>query len=133
MRAHPTSGETQREMKRETQRAVFANAIALTELGFVQHDPGRPWLFQLEMTQEIALHADLGGTQERPVQKDTGAEIRISGMEDEFREVEDDLLERLREKLRSEGISVRNEGDPDGQKPQRPEPGYSPEGPADRE
>ena len=120
--APPNQWGNTKEMYPETRRAVFSNAIGLTEMGFRQEDPEKPWLFRIEMSKDLTVYADLGGTPARPVHKDTGAEIHVAGTDEEFKEVRDDLLERVKEKLVQEGIGVRTEGLRDDERQHRPEP-----------
>ena len=56
-----------------TQRMVFANAIILTELGFVQHNLQKLWLFRyvIHKNQRVILYADLGGSDVVPIYQDT--------------------------------------------------------------
>ena len=64
-----------------TQRKVFANAIILTELGFVQHNPQKPWLFRypIHEKQNVILYTDLGGSDVVPIYDDTAAMLYVFG------------------------------------------------------
>ena len=64
-----------------TQRQVFANAIILTELGFIQHNPQKPWLFRypIHEKQNVILYADLGGSDVVPIYEDTAAMLYVFG------------------------------------------------------
>ena len=63
------------------QRKVFANAIILTEVGFRQHNPSKPWLFQflINRKEEVILYADLGGSDVVPIYEDSAAMLYVFG------------------------------------------------------
>ena len=62
-------------------RQVFANAVILTELGFIQHNPKKPWLFRypIHRKQGMWLYADLGESDIVPIYKDTAAMVYAFG------------------------------------------------------
>ena len=64
-----------------TKRKVFANAIILTEVGFRQHNPSKPWLFQflINKKEKVILEADLGGSDVVPINKDSVARLYAYG------------------------------------------------------
>ena len=64
-----------------TQRKVFANAIILTELGFIQNNLQKPWLFRypIHEKQDVILYADLGGSDVVPIYEDTAAMLYVFG------------------------------------------------------
>ena len=51
----------------KTQWRVFANAVLLTELGFQQTNPQKPWLFRYQIHKDVPLYADLGGSDVVPI------------------------------------------------------------------
>ena len=72
------TGRNGTQMYPKTQRLVFANAIIITEVGFRQHNPEKPWLFrywicQNQRKQDIYLYADLGGSYTVPIYKNTAS------------------------------------------------------------
>ena len=69
-------------MYSRTQTMVFANAIILTELGFVQRNPQKPWLFRYPIhdKQKVVLYADLGGSDVVPIYEDTAAMLYVFGL-----------------------------------------------------
>ena len=57
----------------KTQWPVFANALILTEMGFRQSNPQKPWLFLYQLPKGVKLYADLGGSDVVPIYEDTAA------------------------------------------------------------
>ena len=75
----------------KTQYPVFANAIILTELGFEQSNPLKPWLFRYRIHKRVIwLYADLGGSDVVPIYEDTAAMLYVSGIPDEPHDVDCD-------------------------------------------
>ena len=70
------------QMFPNTQRKVFANAIILTEVGFRQHNPSKPWLFQFPINskEKVILYADLGGSDVVPIYEDSAAMLYVFGL-----------------------------------------------------
>ena len=98
------------QMYPKTQRPVFANAIILTELGFIQRNASKPHLFsyQVSGSPRIILYADLGGSDVVSVYKDTAAMLYVftPGMDDDP-EIEQYVIDRFGEILQREGVNVR--------------------------
>ena len=99
----------------KTQRKVFANAIILTELGFIQSNPEKkPWLFTKTIHRtpegEIMLYADLGGSDVIPIYKDTAA-LLYTSLEFEGPLKDPDMnayiVREFGERLQKEGVQVR--------------------------
>ena len=106
-----------------TQRIVFANAIILSELGFVQANSKKPWLFSCSIHKEtrVNLYADLGGSDVVPVYEDTAAMLYVFGLglEDDFGEsyyplwrqpsppIKQYIIDRFGEQLQHFGVDVR--------------------------
>lgn len=98
----------------KTQRRVFANAIILTELGFVQSNPGKkPWLFAktIHRTPNVILYADLGGSDVIPIYQDTAA-LLYTSLSFERSPIKDPdmnayIVKRFGERLQKEGVQVR--------------------------
>ena len=69
------------QMFPNTQRKVFANAKILTEVGFRQHNPSKPWLFQflINRKEKVILYADLGGSDVVPIYEDSAAMLYVFG------------------------------------------------------
>ena len=100
------------------QRRVFANAIILTELGFVQSNPSeKPWLFTktIHITpdvnmQDVILYADLGGSYKIPIYEDTAALLYTSlefggPLKDPVMNAY--IVREFGERLQKEGVRVR--------------------------
>ncbi len=90
----------------KTQRLVFANAVILTELGFVQHNPQKPWLFRYKIRDRIFLYADLGGSDVVPIYEDTAAMLYIPDLQDEP-EIEQYVINEFGNALQDYGVDVR--------------------------
>ena len=97
----------------KTQRKVFANAIILTELGFVQSNPDKkPWLFTktIRRTPKIILYADLGGSALIPIYENT-ATLLYTSLEFEGPLKDPDMnayiVKKFGERLQNEGVQVR--------------------------
>ena len=100
----------------KTQRKVFANAIILTELGFVQSNPAKkPWLFTKTIhrtpdvrTPDVILYADLGGSNVIPIYKDTAALLYTSlAFDPKDPAVNAYIVREFGERLQKEGVQVR--------------------------
>ena len=103
----------------KTQRKVFANAIILTELGFVQSNPDeKPWLFVKTIHRSIEaivkLYADLGGSRGIPIYENTGTRLYTSlefggPLKDPYMNVYMNgyIVWKFGERLQSEGVQVR--------------------------
>ena len=115
----------------KTQRKVFANAIILTELGFVQSNPAKkPWLFTKTIhktpdvrtpdvrtpdvrtpdvrTPDVILYADLGGSDVIPIYKDTAALLYTSlAFDPKDPAVNAYIVREFGERLQKEGVQVR--------------------------
>lgn len=98
----------------KTQRKVFANAIILTELGFVQSNPSqKPWIFTktIHRKADVILYADLGGSAVIPIYEDTSA-LLYTSLEFERSPVKDPdmnayIVQKFGERLQNEGVQVR--------------------------
>ena len=98
----------------KTQRKVFANAIILTELGFVQLNPAKkPWLFAktIYRTPKVVLYADLGGSDVIPIYEDTAA-LLYTSLEFGRPPIKDPdmnayIVQKFGERLQKEGVQVR--------------------------
>lgn len=98
----------------KTQRKVFANAIILTELGFVQSNPAKkPWIFTktIRRTPNVILYADLGGSNVIPIYEDTAA-LLYTSLEFERSPIKDPdmnayIVKKIGERLQKEGVQVR--------------------------
>ena len=97
----------------KTQRKVFANAIILTELGFVQSNPAmKPWLFTktIRRTPKVVLYADLGGSDVIPIYESTAA-LLYTSLEFEGPLKDPDMnayiVRAFGERLQNEGVQVR--------------------------
>ena len=102
----------------KTQRKVFANAIILTELGFIQSNPAKkPWLFTKTIrktpdvrTLDVIIYADLGGTGVIPIYEDTAA-LFYTSLEFEGPLKDPDMnayiVQKFGERLQKEGVQVR--------------------------
>lgn len=75
------NGKHRTPMYPQTQKRVFAAAIIITELGFVQHNSQKPWLFRypIHKREQVFLYADLGGSDVVPIYKDTAAMLYAFG------------------------------------------------------
>lgn len=100
-----TEGKTS-SMYPKTQRQVFANAIILTELGFLQHNRAKPWLFRYHIAHGNFLYADLGGSEVIPIYEDTAAMLYAPDLREDL-EVEEYAIHRFAERLQNEGVDVR--------------------------
>ena len=94
-----------RPMFHVTRRRVYANAIILTELGFVQTN-SKPWLFRLRLTGCGVIFANFGSTEEVPIWEDTAALIHWK-LEKQSAEMESALLSEVLAKCRAQGVEVR--------------------------
>ncbi len=96
------------QMYPNTQRMVFANAIILTELGFVQHNPTKPHLFSylINPRPRVVLYADFGGSDVVPIYEDTSAMLYAPDFEDNP-ELEQYAIDRFGKMLQREGVNVR--------------------------
>ena len=93
-------------MYQNIQLLVFANAIILTELGFKQHNPRKPWLFRFRIHKSGKyIYADLGGSEDDPIYKNTSAMLYTCLEEDN--EVREYAVKRFSESLRSHEVAVR--------------------------
>ena len=107
-----------------TQRKVFANAIILTELGFEQSKK-KPYIFYKIIyrtpgppyrTQDVTIFADLGGSEEPPIYKDTAASLYTSltfkpKNESEPKKdpkINDYIVKKFGERLQKEGVQIRS-------------------------
>ena len=90
-----------------TQRQVFANAIILTELGFLQHNLAKPWLFRYHIARGNFLYADLGGSEVIPIYEDTAAMLYAPDLRDDI-EIEEYAVNRFAKRLQVEGVDVRS-------------------------
>ncbi len=113
----------QTPMYPRTQRLVFANAIILSELGFVQGNRKKPWLFRYSIHKRagVNLYADLGGSDVVPIYEDTAAMLYVfgRGLEDDFEEsyyplecqtpppIKQYIIYRFGEQLQHFGVDVR--------------------------
>ena len=92
-------------MSINTRRRVYANAIVLTELGFVQTQK-KPWLFRLGITGVGTIFANFGSTEEVPIWEDSAAMVHWT-LENLSDELESLLIPELLDKCRKEGAEVR--------------------------
>ena len=116
-------GKYQTPMPPKTQRRVFANAIILSELGFVQTNPTKPWLFiySIHKQARVILYADLGGSDVVPIHEDTAAMLYVfgQGLDDDFEEkyyslvhhtadpIKQYIIDKFGEQLQHFGVDVR--------------------------
>ena len=86
-------------------RNVYANAIVLTELGFVQTQK-KPWLFRLGITGVGTIFANFGSTEEVPIWEDSAAMVhwKLEKLSDGLESL---LIPELLDKCRKEGAEVR--------------------------
>ena len=95
------------KMYPKTQRAVFANAIILTELGFEQHNQRKPWLFRFNIHKSGKyIYADLGGSDVIPIYQDTAAMLYAPDLEG-IDQLAQYGVEWFADSLRSHGVNVR--------------------------
>lgn len=105
----------------KTQRKVFANAIILTELGFVQSNPDeKPWLFVKTIHRSIEaivkLYADLGGSFGIPIYEDMGTRLytslefggplKVPYLNDVNAYMNGYIVWKFGERMQSEGVQV---------------------------
>ena len=91
----------------KTQKFVFANAIILTELGFKQHNPEKPWLFRFKIHEEGKyIYADLGGNTDVPIYRDTAAMLYAPDLEDD-NHLAQYAVEQFAHTLLSHGVNMR--------------------------
>ena len=94
----------------KTQPKVFANAIILTELGFVQSNK-TPYVFYkiIRRTPYVTLYADLGGSKVTPIYEDTAARLYTSlGFEGPLEDPDMNtyIVQKFGERLEKEGVQV---------------------------
>ena len=91
----------------KTQFLVFANAIILTEMGFSQSNLKKPHLFKCVIRQnpQIALYADLGGSDVVPIYEDTAAMLYVFDVEEP--ELEQYIVDKFGKMLQAQGVQVR--------------------------
>lgn len=88
-----------------TRRRVYANAIVLTELGFIQTQK-KPWLFRLEITGVGRVFANFGSTEEVPIWEDSAAMVHWQ-LERTYDELVSLLIPEVLDRCRKEGAEVR--------------------------
>ena len=90
------------------QATVFANAIILTEMGFVQHNADKPHLFSYRIADSSRTHlyADLGGSNVVPIYKDTAAMLYIPILQEDP-ELDQYAVDRFGWALQQAGVNVR--------------------------
>ena len=88
-----------------TRRLVYANAIILAELGFIQ-TKNKPWLFRLRLTDVGVIFANFGSTEEVPIWEDTAALIHWN-LENQPAKMESAIVRRVLDKCRTKGAEVR--------------------------
>ena len=91
----------------KVQAAVFANAIILTEMGFVQHNSDKPHLFSFQIMPRTYLYADLGGSDVMPIYEDTAAMLYILPALREDAELDQYAIDRFGCALQEAGVNVR--------------------------
>ena len=89
------------------QRAVFTNATILTELGFEQHNPSKPYRFRYRIRNKprVFIYADLGGSDVVKIYDDTAAMLYAPDIDDE--ELKQYAVSVFGRKLEESGVSVR--------------------------
>jgi hypothetical protein len=94
-----------RPMYDGTRLRVYANAIVLTELGFIQSQT-KPWLFLLGMTGAGTIFANFGSTEEVPIWEDSAAMVhwKLEKLSDELKSL---LITELLDRCQKEGAEVR--------------------------
>ena len=94
-----------RPMYDATRLRVYASAIVLTELGFIQSQ-AKPWLFLLGITGAGTIFANFGSTEEVPIWEDSAALVhwKLEKLSDELKSL---LITELLDRCRKEGAEVR--------------------------
>lgn len=88
-----------------TRLRLYANAIVLTELGFIQSQT-KPWLFLLGITGAGTIFANFGSTEEVPIWEDSAALVhwKLEKLSDELESL---LITELLDRCRKKGAEVR--------------------------
>ena len=92
------------------QRLVFANAVLLTECGFGQHNPEKPWLFRRGLSRGISAFADLGGAGLSVEGREPRVGLFVMGMEPEETALRDLIRGEIERRLREAGVDVSGDG-----------------------
>ena len=100
-----THDKFDRPMSQHICRKVYANAIILTELGFVQAT-NKPWLFLFRLPDSGVMFANFGSTDDVPIWEDTAAFIHWK-LDRYSEEVESVLVEGVLARCRAAGADVR--------------------------
>ena len=88
------------------QKVVFANAVILTECGFRQHNPEKPWLFRYVLGGGVNAYADLGGAGVSVDGREPKVGLYLMGTEREEAELRDLIRGEIERRLRDAGVDV---------------------------
>lgn len=97
-------------MSPAVQRLVFANAVLLTECGFRQHNPEKPWLFRKQLGGGVSAFADLGGAGVSGDGREPRVGLYLMGMEPEEAGLRDLIRGEIERRLRLAGVDVSGDG-----------------------
>ena len=100
-----THDKFNRPMFPQIRQQVYANAIILTELGFVQSRE-KLWLFHFSLPHKGVIFANVGSTEEVAIWKDTAALIHWN-LNEYSHGIESVIVERVLAKCRAAGAAVR--------------------------
>lgn len=91
----------QRPMYRPAKDSVHTSAQRLTNKGWEQRNPKKPWLFQYDLPFTVA-YADFGGTEEVPIYEDPVALVYVFASRHKPQGLPEEFLALMRMKIRVE-------------------------------